>query len=79
MSQSTKDRAPVRLTSAPVVIRANGFVPVDYRMIREAAINGMIPAHQRNGIWHFYPEDAGQIVKALKLPRLAKTDHQNAA
>ena len=73
------DRVPVRLTSLPAAIKAAGYQPVEYRLIRETAINAIIPAHQRQGIWHYYAEDAGEIVKVLKLPRLAKPVRRKAA
>ena len=72
LSLHAEERAALRLTAAPVAIRGAGFQPLSYRDIREAAINGVIPAHQRNNIWHFFDRDVGAIAKALNLPRLAK-------
>jgi hypothetical protein len=60
----------VRLTSLPGICRDEGYDPVDYRLIRDAAINGRIPAHQRNSIWHFYREDTAEIATALRLARI---------
>jgi hypothetical protein len=48
---------------------AEGYIPVDYRLIRDAAINSRIPAHVRNSIWHFYREDIAEIAAALRLAR----------
>jgi hypothetical protein len=57
MTANDHDRVAIRLTSSPVFLREEGFVPIDYRLIRDAAVNGTIPAHQRNSIWHFYRDD----------------------
>ena len=69
MDSITDERVPIRLTGSPGVLRAEGYTPVDYRLIRDAAINGRIPAHQRNSIWHFYREDTAAIAAALRLVR----------
>ncbi len=65
MNTKSLERSPIRLTSLPGAIRDKGFVPLDYRLLRDAAI----PAHQRRGIWHFYLEDTTAIAKALRLDR----------
>jgi len=72
-TEASIDRPPLRLTSFPGVARDEGFVPIDYRLIRDAAINGVIPAHQRRGIWHFYAEDTRAIATALRLVRSTQT------
>jgi hypothetical protein len=70
LSANTDDRDPPRrLTGLPAATIAAGYVPVDYRLFRDAAINGRIPAHQKSGYWMFYPEDLDKIAKALRLPR----------
>jgi hypothetical protein len=37
MAPLTDERIPIRLTGSPTVLRAGGFEPIDYRLIREAA------------------------------------------
>jgi hypothetical protein len=68
--QAVDDRVAIRLTQLPALLRAQGFTTVDYRVIRESAVNATIPVHQRNGLWQFYPEDAPAIAKALRLRKL---------
>jgi hypothetical protein len=69
MAADAEDRIPIRLTGLSGVLRAEGYTPVDYLLMRDAAINGRIPAHQRNTIWHFYREDAAAIATGLRLAR----------
>jgi hypothetical protein len=74
MDASADDREPpIRLTALPALIRAAGFVPIDYRLIRDAAINQRIPAHQHNGFWMFQPKDLEEIARGLRLPRATGT------
>jgi hypothetical protein len=47
MTPQQDDRIAHRLTALPVALRGAGFEPVDYLMIRAAAVNGLILAHQR--------------------------------
>jgi len=72
-TEASIDRRPIRLTSLPAIIRDEGFIPIDYRLIRDAAVNGVIPAHQRRGIWHFFVEDIRAITTALRLVRTNQT------
>jgi hypothetical protein len=44
----TRGALPKRLTSLPEDLRARGFEPPEYRYLREAAVNRVIPAHQIN-------------------------------
>jgi hypothetical protein len=64
---------PIRLTGLPAALREEGFVPLDYRLLREAAANATIPAHQVNGMWHFLRRDTEEIARALKLTRAARS------
>ena len=59
-----------RLTSLPAAMRARGAddVPL-YTRLRERAISGVFPAHQRNNIWHFYQDDVDTIIAALAVDR----------
>ena len=61
------DRVAIRLTRLPALLRSQGYLPVDYRVIRESAVNDTIPVHQQNGMWRFYPEDVPAIAKSLRL------------
>lgn len=54
-----------RLTKFPGEARARGVDCIPYRTLREQAVNGLIPAHQRNNIWHFYEDDVDRIIAAL--------------
>jgi len=63
------DRVLVRLTGLPVALRAQGYVPIEYRCMREKALNGAFPALQINSIWYFCPDDVAAIAAALRLPR----------
>lgn len=69
MRPSIDERVAVRLTSLPGICRDEGYEPIEYRLFRDAAINGRIQAHQRNSIWHFYREDTAAIAAALRLVR----------
>lgn len=43
------------------------------RKVQESAVSAKFPAHQVNGIWHFYEEDREEILKGLGLrPRGAE-------
>jgi hypothetical protein len=59
-----------RLTSLPAAMRARGAddVPL-YPRLRERAISGLFPAHQRNNIWHFFEEDVDVIIAILAADR----------
>jgi hypothetical protein len=68
------EELPRRLTNLPTTIVEHGYelpAPYDHRMTRDKAINREIPAHQRNGIWHFYPRDIPAIAQALRLKKAA--------
>jgi hypothetical protein len=58
-------------TSSPEDLRARGFEPPEYRYLREAAVNRVIPAHQINNIWHYQPDDLTDIENALRQARAA--------
>jgi hypothetical protein len=64
------DRVERRLTALPVTIRQRGAddVPL-YAKLRERAISGVFPAHQRNNIWHFFEDDVDLIIAALAAER----------
>ena len=64
------DRVAIRLTRLPALLRDQGYAMVDYRVVRENAVNATIPVHSRNGIWHFFPSDAEKIARALRLTKL---------
>jgi hypothetical protein len=66
MTTKTRAASPKRLTRLSADLRARGFEPPDYRYLREAAVNGVIRAHQVNNIWHYDPEDLANIEKALR-------------
>ncbi len=57
----------IRLTGLPAALQEEGYITPDYRVMREAAVNGLFPAHQRRGIWHFHPADLPAIAAALRL------------
>jgi hypothetical protein len=61
------ERIPLRLTLLPATLKAEGYTPIDYRLIREAAINGVFPAHQKSGNWQFFQDDVVGIATALRL------------
>ena len=63
------DRVAIRLTRLPALLHAQGYMTVDYRVIRESAVNDTIPVHQQNGMWRFFPEDVPAIAKALRLTK----------
>jgi hypothetical protein len=71
-------KVAARLTSVPGALRAAGYSPPDYRGIRDKAVNGLFPAHQINGIWHFHGTDIEAIAGALGLERLP-VNHKRAA
>jgi len=58
-----------QLTKFPGEARARGVDCIPYRHLREQAVNGLIPAHQRNGIWHYYDRDTDAIIAALMADR----------
>ena len=70
---------PRRLTSLPTELVEEGYKPPgDYRVIREKAVNREIPgAHQRNGIWHYWPQDIPAIAAALRLKK--SSEHEPLA
>jgi hypothetical protein len=59
-----------RLTALPAAMRARGVddIPL-YPRLRERAISGLFPAHQRNNIWHYYEGDVDAIITALAADR----------
>jgi hypothetical protein len=61
----TKRNTVHRLTSFPVAARARGAVCPIYRSLRDLAVDGKLPAHQRNGVWHYYEEDMDVMIAAL--------------
>jgi hypothetical protein len=71
MMKWTRAALPKRLTSLPGDLRARGFEPPEYRYLREAAVNRVIPAHQINNIWHYQPDDLTDIENALRQARAA--------
>jgi hypothetical protein len=71
------DRVEKRLTLLPDALRADGWVPLPYRVMRERALDGVFSAHQKNFFWHFYRDDVPTIAKALCLERA--TSHKPAA
>jgi hypothetical protein len=59
-----------RLTALPGHLRSEGYSkPPPYRVIREKAVDAVIPAHQQNGIWHYRPTHVATIAEALGLER----------
>jgi hypothetical protein len=71
MTTKTPAALPRRLTSLPEDLRARGFEPQEYRYLREAAVNRVIPAHQINNIWHYLPDDLTDIENALRQAHAA--------
>ncbi len=69
--------AKTRLTAVPTLLRDAGFQPPSYRHLRDAAVDGKIPARQINSIWHADPRDLHAIAMALELDRVAA--HAEAA
>jgi hypothetical protein len=66
---TTKSWTSHRLSTTPTMLRANGWLPPDYRAIREAALNCRIPAYRVNNIWHYDYEDLDVIAAGLGLVR----------
>ena len=59
-----------RLTGLPAVLRAAGFLALpSYRKMRDGALDGLIPAQQRNGYWYYNEADVPAIARALDLER----------
>lgn len=55
-----------RLSYLPAALEARDFkLQVNFRYLREAAINRVIPAHQISWIWHFEPADLPEIEQKL--------------
>jgi len=51
----------------------------DVRRVYNAAASAKIPAHQVNGIWHYYEEDREAILGGLGLRPKASTRAPGAA
>lgn len=66
-----------RLTSAPRRARDRG-VDAPYRVVRDLAVDGRFPAHQVNGIWHYFIDDLDAIIAAVESRRAAITLHRAA-
>jgi hypothetical protein len=71
MTKRARTALPKRLTKLPADLLDRGFEPQDYRYLREAAVNRVIPAHQINNIWHYEPDDLPDIEKALRYAQSA--------
>jgi hypothetical protein len=62
-----------RLSTLPHELERAGFSrgTINYHGLWRSAVERRYPAHQRNGIWHYYQADVPAIAAALGLPRIA--------
>jgi hypothetical protein len=60
-------KTAARLSGLPARLRKRGFASPSGRILRDRAVDGVIPAHQVNYIWHYYEEDEDAIIAALRL------------
>jgi hypothetical protein len=66
---ATQKLQPRLLTEVPTALRKRGFEPPPYRHIRDAAVDGKIPAFKINRVWHFMLSDLPKIERALTKMR----------
>jgi hypothetical protein len=62
-----RTKTAVRLTGLAARLRERGLASPSGRILRDRAVDGVIPAHQVNYIWHYYEEDEDAIIAALRL------------
>jgi hypothetical protein len=77
---SKQRRMSLRLSRLPHELAQAGFRCDDlppYRKLWEGAVERRFPAHQVNGVWHFFPEDVPRISAAygLRLKNAVPASH----
>lgn len=65
-----------RLSALHGELRSRGFVTdgLQPQALRNLAIQGKFPAHQRNFIWHFLEDDIEEIAAGLRLTKRVDVD-----
>ena len=67
----SESRLSLRFSRLLHELRKAGFRCDDlpYRKVWQGAVEQRYPAHQKHGVWHFYPDDVPTIGAAYGLQR----------